>query len=142
MAYTSIVVEGALFPPDLLDRIAAGEIDGQRAEDFGLARGSRLSDEIQSTFSDVRAYWEAFQRRLGRSRESATTVTREAWVVPLLERLGFEPKYQGNAEAGGDSFAISHRLLAGDDGPPLSVIAAGQDLDRRVEGSRRNPHAA
>lgn len=142
MAYSSIEVEGALFPPDLRDRIAAGEADGQRLEDFGLPRGGRLSDEVQSAFSDVRAYWEVFQRRLARSKEAATTVTREAWVVPLLERLAFQPKYQGSAAVGGDTFAISHRLLPADDAPPLSVVAAGQDLDRRSEGSRRSPHAA
>lgn len=142
MAYTSIEVEGALFPSDLLDRIATGEADGQRVGDFGLTGGSRLSDEIQSAFSDVRAYWEAFQRRLARSKESATTVTREAWVVPLLERLGFQPKYHGHAEIDGDTFMISHRLFANDDAPPLSVVAAGHDLDRRSEGSRRSPHAA
>ncbi|MEK6208035.1 MAG: type IIL restriction-modification enzyme MmeI [Chloroflexota bacterium] len=142
MAYTSIEIEGALFPSDLLDRIATGEADGQRVGDFGLPGGSRLSEEVQGAFSDVRAYWEAFQRRLARSKEAATTVTREAWVVPLLERLGFQPRYQGSAEIEGDTFVISHRLFTNDDAPPLSIVAAGQDLDRRSEGSRRSPHAA
>src|SRR5438105_7562931 len=111
MAYASIEVEGALFPADLLDRIATAEADGQRIGDFGFPGGSRLSDEIQAAFSDVRAYWEAFQRRLARSKEAATTVTREAWVVPLLERLGFQPKYHGSAGVHGDTFVISHRLF-------------------------------
>ena len=142
MAYTSIEVEGALFPSDLLDRISTGEADGQRIADFGLPSGSRLSDEVQGAFSDVRAYWEAFQRRLARSKEAATTVTREAWVVPLLERLGFQPKFQGSTEVEGDTFVISHRLFTNDDAPPLSIVAAGQDLDRRSEGSRRSPHSA
>jgi hypothetical protein len=54
MAYTSITVEGGLFPADLLDRIATGDAGGQREQDFGLSSGQRLSTEIQSAFSDVR----------------------------------------------------------------------------------------
>ena len=39
MAWTTITSEGGLFPPDLLDELAAGTGDGQREDDFGLERG-------------------------------------------------------------------------------------------------------
>jgi hypothetical protein len=69
MPHTAVVVEGGLVPFDLLDRIASGDAPGQRGEDFGLTTG-RLSEEVQAAFSDVRAYWDTFTRRLQHSRES------------------------------------------------------------------------
>ena len=135
MAYTAITVEGGLFPFDLLDRIASGDADGQRPEDFGLGSG-RLSEEMQAAFSDARAYWDTFLRRLAVSRESTTTLTREAWVRPLLERLGFsELQFQRALEAGGESYAISHRAGQEPDAPPVHIVAIEQSLDKRAEGT-------
>jgi hypothetical protein len=146
MPYTSITIEGGMFPPDLLDRIAAGELDGQRAADFGMDRNDRLSDEIQSAFSDVRAYWDAFQRRAGHSSDRLTSLTREFWMMPVLETLGFHGNLgltyqQAAVEAGGDTFVISHR--AGQDplAPPVHIAALGQDLGRKPADRRRSPHA-
>jgi len=142
MAYASVAVEGGLFPSDLLDRIATGDAEGQRPADFGLDGARRLVDEIQSAFSDARSFWDAFQRRLERSRESKTTITREDWVVPFLELLGF---YQiqvqrASAEAGGEKYPISHRTGEDPTAPPVHIVALEQELDRR-EGARRSPHA-
>ncbi|HWQ27743.1 MAG TPA: hypothetical protein VNN12_01820, partial [Dehalococcoidia bacterium] len=132
-----------LFPPDLLDRIAAGEVDGQRPADFGLDGTKRLSEETQSAFSDARARWDAFQRRLHRAPDRATTLTREDWMVPFLELLGFDDLalQRASAEAGGETFFISHR--AGDDpaAPPVHIVSCNDDLDRRGPTGRRSPHA-
>ena len=142
MGYTAVTVEGGLFPSDLLDRIATGKAEGQRPGDFGLDGSRQLVDEIQSAFSDARSFWDAFQRRLERSRESRTTITREDWVVPFLELLGFYKLQlqRASLEAGGESFFISH--LAGEDAgaPPVHIAVIDQDLDRR-DGARRSPHA-
>ena len=91
MSYTTISIEGGLFPPDLLDRISAGngEIKGQTAGDFGLPSSRHLLDELQRSFSDARLYWNAFNRRLERSRESRTTLTRQDWMAEFFELLGF-----------------------------------------------------
>src|SRR3989337_2680113 len=142
MAYASVAVEGGLFPADLLDRIPTGDAEGQTPGDFGLDGSRRLVDEIQSAFSDARSFWDAFQRRFERSRESKTTITREDWVVPFLELLGF---YQiqvqrASVEAGGDKYPISHRAGEDPNAPPVHVVALNQELDRR-DGARRSPHA-
>lgn len=141
MAYSAVAVEGGIFPADLLDRITAGETAGQRPEDFGLKSGQRLSDEMQAAFSDMRSYWDAFQRRQLKSKESLTTLTRDFWVIPLLEGLGFKLAYQRRAAAvEGDTFAISHRAGDDPDAPPVHLVALDQPLDRRGE-ARRSPHA-
>ena len=88
MAYTAINIEGGMFPPDLLDEIGAGEVaDGQKPSDFGLSGNRRITDEIQSAFSGSRVFWDAFQRRLARSNQNTTTLTRQNWMVPLMGDL-------------------------------------------------------
>ena len=70
-------------------------IKGQATGDFGLPPSRRLLDEMQRSFSDAPKYWDAFSRRLERSRESRTTLTREAWMAGLFELVGFLPlEYQ------------------------------------------------
>lgn len=128
-------------PADLLERLAEGTGERQRPEDFGLGGGQRLSDAIQAAFSDMRAFWDTFQRRLVHRRESEVTLTREAWMIPLLEALGFTLTFQrAAAVVGGDSYAISHRAGDDADSPPVQIEALGRPLDRR-EGARRSPHA-
>jgi len=110
MAYETLTVEGGLFPGDLLERVASGEAEGWGSTSFST--GQRLGEQVQAAFSDACAYWDAFQHRRQRSRESATSLTRGYWVIPLLEALGYELTYQPAAlQAGGDPFVISH--LAG-----------------------------
>jgi hypothetical protein len=142
MAYTSITVEGGIFPADLLDQIAAGDAEGQAAKDFGLDGSRRLPDAIQGAFSDARAYWDAFQRRLARSKESSTTLTREDWMAPFLELLGFEDLVlqRSSVQVGTDSYVISHRAGQDPYSPPVHIVAVDEALDRR-NGSRRSPHA-
>lgn len=141
MAYVAVTIEGGLFPADLLDRLAAGELPGQRPEDFGLPKSRRLTDEIQAAFSDLRSYWDAFQRRKERSRESATTLTREAWVIPFLERLDYKPVFQRRAAVvETETFHFSHRASEDPEAPPIHIVSYDQPLDRRGEG-RRSPHA-
>lgn len=145
MAYASISIEGSLFPSDLLERIASGDISisGQKPADFGINSGRRLIDEMQSAFSDARSYWDAFQRRLERSRESQTTITREYWVAEFLELLGFDKLViqRASAEVGGDKYFISHRFGEDPDAPPVHIVGVDQELDRRDGTGRRSPHA-
>ena len=145
MSYVTITIEGGLIPDDLLQTIAEGVAPGQRAADF--APGSaRLSDEIQAAFADAQSYWSAFKHRYGRAgksgRESVTTITRESWIVPLLETLNYKLTFR-RALAIGDanSFLISH--TAGDDAgaPPVNIVSFDDSLDERG-GGRRSAYSA
>ena len=145
MAYATIDIEGGLFSSDLIERIGEGgaDIKGQRPADFGLRRGRRLPDEIQRAFSDSRVYWDAFDRRLKRSKESRTTLTRQDWAAKFFELLGFPAlQYQRAAvEAGGAQFTISHRINGGETATPIHIVALDQGLDDRAVRTRRSPHA-
>lgn len=143
MTSVAIAVEGGLIAAEVLDRIASqpDQVPGQKPAEFGLVR-ARLSDEIQAAFSDARAFWDAFQRRQAHSHESATTLTREAFVIPLLERLGYALTYQRAAvEAGGQRYTISHRFGESDGAAPVHIVAVDRLLDARQPGERLSPHA-
>jgi len=143
MAYSAIAVEGGLLPPDLLERIAEGDAEGLRPVDFDLDKGVRLTDEFQSAFSDVGSLWRGFDVRLRSSRESRTTLTREFWMKPALERLGYGTLtyQQASLFAGGESFDISHRAGEDELAPPVHIVSLDQPLGTRGERSRRSPHA-
>ena len=112
MSRVGITVEGGLLAADLVERIAAGDaaVPGQQPKDFGIDAG-RLSADIQAAFSDIRSYWESFKRRREFSHASAVSLTREAWVIPLLERLGYTLQFQrAAAQIGGQGYPLSHRI--------------------------------
>ena len=122
MPGTLVDVQGGLLPPALLDRIAAGDVEGQDISAFGLDGNRRLIDEVQRAFSDARAEWDAFQVRRNRSSDSPTTLTRQCWAEPFFEILGFqslrtqrryvEIDHRGIFEGNHHSeFALAHRLL-------------------------------
>jgi hypothetical protein len=142
MSRVGITVEGGLLAADLVERIALGDetIAGQRPKDFDLEAG-RLSAEIQSAFSDLRPFWEGFKRRREFSQTSPVTVTREAWVYPLFERLGYSLRCQRAAtQISGQSYAISHRTGEAENATPVHTVGLNQRLDERGE-QRRSPHA-
>ncbi len=157
-SYPSIRIEGGLLGPELLDQIVAGDVQGQKPENFGLEARRNLTDEIAATLADARALWGVFQHRLSRLPENdlATSVTRDAWMVPFLGLLGYEPRYNPRAyDADGLSFAISHRAGlpspsgrgAGGEGdldsPPVHIVGARQELGRVPPSGRPRlaPHS-
>ncbi len=148
MTPTTITTEGGLLPADILDAIATANLKGQQACDFGLPRDARLIDDIAAAWGDIRAYWDAFRRRLQRQRssDSLTSLTRETWVLPLLETLGYRDiTYMRTAAVvDGRTFALSHRAgTDGDDALPLHIEALGTGLDTRPPTGRPrlSPHA-
>lgn len=130
-AFTSIRLEGGLLGPDLLEQVLTGEAPGQKTADFGLEGKRNLTDEIAAVFADARALWQVFQHRRQRlpDDDPATTVTRDAWVIPLLGLFGYELRYNQRAfDVGGLNFAISHRAGDAEDAPPVHIVGAGQKL--------------
>jgi hypothetical protein len=87
-----------------------------------------------------------FRRRLERLPEDdpGTSLTREGWVIPFLGLLGYELRYNPKAfEAGGVSYAVSHRVGENEDAPPVHIVGARRELGR-VDPSGRprvSPHA-
>jgi hypothetical protein len=134
MKYITIESEGLLISPEVLQKIAVGEAEGQKPADFGLDKKTRLTDEIAACWSDALAFWEAFQHSVSRLKEtdSAATPTREQWILPLLRSLGWDKLsyMKSAAQVGGQTYAISHRE-GGDSGIPVHIEGARVGLDSR-----------
>ncbi|MCG9890759.1 MAG: N-6 DNA methylase [Thermosynechococcaceae cyanobacterium MS004] len=108
----SLQIEGNLIAQDLTEDLKVGAIKGQGTQDFGLGASEKLTDEIAIAWGDAKAYWSAFQRGLARLDESdtATTLTRDQWALPLLRSFGYDPFYTAKADVvDGKTYAISHR---------------------------------
>jgi hypothetical protein len=152
VSHVGITVEGGLLAADLVERIALGDetVTGQKPKDFGLEAG-RLSAEIQAAFSDIRVFWDAFKRRrehaqppgrpAGPAARGPVTLTREAWVIPLLERLDYALRFQrAGAQIGDQRYQLSHWIGEGETATPVHVVAWNQPLGQRGD-ERRSAHA-
>ncbi len=146
MKFTTIKSEGGLIPFDILEKIYSGDIIGQSAKDFGIENGTVL-DEISKSWKAARTFYGAFQLRLNRLKPDDSTVrdTREQWIIPLLESLGF-PKvtYFAKAdEVAGKTYAISHRANDNRESLPIHIVGIRDNLDKRAESGRPrlSPHS-
>ena len=144
MSYPTITIEGGLFSPDLLERIASegDSIYGQKPSDFGLAHTRSVMDQMHQAYSAARKYWDAFSARLDHSRVSPVTLTRQDWATKFYELLDYpQLQYQQSGlEAGGTSFPISYLTGAWESAAPIHIVGIDQDLDQRAD-RRRTPHS-
>jgi hypothetical protein len=134
ISLVGVQIEGSLLAADMPTELLTGSLKGQRSEDFGFSPAAKLADEMAIAWGDAKAYWAAFQRMLARLEmdDTATSATREYWVVPLLKSLGFDPAYTRQAQVvDGRTFAISHRVEPGEHQPPLHVVGCRVDLEKR-----------
>ena len=135
MSYPSIRIEGAIFSPDILERLE--EAPGQRPADFNLDTGTKVKDEIARAWADAQDYWRIFQRKVDSLKPDspATTETRQQWIVPLLGLLGYQLEYQAKGvELNGKNYTISHRAI-NRGSTPVHVVGYREvaGLDRKPE---------
>jgi hypothetical protein len=142
----TIITEGGLLPADMLDAIAAGAVNGQRPEDFGMERTRNLSDRISAAWQAARAQWALFQVHLADlppHDSTATTLTRDYWAIPLLRILGYTLERNRQAPVvAGRTYAISHRAGDADDAPPIHITGVRVSLDGRPPSPPRTPPRA
>ena len=114
--FTTIRTEGAILPRDLLARIAAADKDlgGLTPDDYHLS-GEKLNEAANRAWNRLQGAWAAFRRETdplrpevcaGGSASSAprslaaasagvttldpgTSPTRERWLLPLFQELGY-----------------------------------------------------
>lgn len=146
-SFPTIKIEGGLLGPDIFDQLVSGELSGQKPGDFRLTQSARINDEIAAAFADARTYWGVFQNRLNRlpHNDLATTITRDAWMIPFLGLLGYQLQFNQRAYVvDGFTFALSHRAgfasssstEISDDALPVHIVGFRQDLGRLPESGR------
>jgi hypothetical protein len=144
--FTTIRTEGPILPPDLLEGIAEGreDIKGLKPTDYHLLKNEKLNKAISRSWNRLIGAWENFQAEIAELPDSkwGTTETRERWLLPLFQELGYgRLQTQTAVDIEGKSYAISH----GWGRVPIHLLAFRIALDKRTPGAagaaRVSPHS-
>lgn len=144
-SFTTITTQGGLFPPEFLQRIGAQEraIEGMTAKDYHLPEHRRINEQANRAWSALLADWKAFKEKVEGldPADPATGVTRDQWLLPLFEQLGYgRLKRAGTIEIDGKDYPVSH----GWEQSPIHLVGWNVDLEKRASGvagaARFAPH--
>ena len=137
--------EGGLLPADLLERVRAldRKLPGLDEAAYGLAKNERFGDAIARSWNKLVGAWATFTDELAKLPPSdpATTTTRERFLLPLLEELGYGRVSPTKAvELDGKAYPVSHAFEA----VPLHLVGANVPIDHRTKGiagaAGQSPH--
>lgn len=156
--FTTIRTEGAVLPRDLLTRIVAGDkqLGGLTADDYHLS-GEKLNEATNRAWNRLQGAWAVFRRETdplrpevcsagangaGSALDPGTSPTRERWLLPLFQELGYGRLPTAKArDIDGRTYAISHTW----GNVPIHLVGLNVDLDRQTPGvagaARSSPHS-
>jgi hypothetical protein len=143
--FQTIRSEGAMLPPDILQRIASLQVEGISPDAYHLPPSTKLNEAVSQTWTRLLKHWKVFQEAreaIPDSDESGAVPTRERWLLPLFQELGFGRLTTSKSpEIEGKVYPIErfwHRV-------PLHLIGCKLPLDRRTKGVRgaatASPHS-
>lgn len=142
-SFQSITIEGQILSAEILSKLSQEGYDYQTPEDFGLGENQKLRDEIQFAYSLARQQWEIFKQKKSRWEESewGTSDTRNYWMLPLLDSLGYDLSFEKAEMVNGKSYNISHRDMDRG-GFPVHIMSTQDELEKKRDygGSRLSPH--
>jgi N-6 DNA Methylase len=144
-AFDAIRSEGALLPPDLMQRIAERdkELGGLRGEDYGLPPNEPLNEAIVRSYNRMIGAWGSFQEARAKLPEGdpGTSITRDRLLLVLLHELGYGRVETEHAiEIEGRSYPVSHAWRQ----VPIHLLGCNVPLGTRSKGvagaSSQSPH--
>ncbi len=141
MSQSAVTTVGGLLSRELLDRIADNDsiLPGLEPTSFDLAPSERLRDAITRSWNRLPGLWTAFRRAeeaLPDANDKATRLTRERWLLPLLNELGFaglDAVQSLTSDTDGKQYAISHEWRGR---VPVHLMGWRTAIDRRTPGLR------
>ena len=129
LIFDSLLLEGGLFAPAILEKAARGEHSAQLAPDYHLPQGLSLSDEQGRAFRIASALWKNFEAVRVRHDVPATQATAGFALEFLRDALGFSdikacstPVELADRTFPITAFAIAERV-------PVVVAPYNLDLD-------------
>jgi hypothetical protein len=143
--FTTIRSEGALLPADFLHKLVEPKatLGGLTSADYHLPGTEKLNEAASRAWNHLIGVWAAFQSASQELKpgERTTTITREKWLLPLFQELGYGRLQAARAfEIEGKAYAISHSWQQ----TPIHLVGRDVDLDRRTPGvpgaARTSPH--
>ena len=145
-SFIAITSEGGLLPADFLHELPDPKttIEGVTPVAYHLAEGERLNEQINRSWNRLKGCWENFKKAISAKPASdpTTTDTRERWLFPLFQELGFGRLTAAKPiEVDGRSYPVSH----GWNQVPIHLVGSHADLDHRTPGaigaSKASPHS-
>ena len=145
--FTTITSSGMLLPIDLLVRIADGDarLPGLTPDAYHLRSGERLNEAASRAWTQCKAAWDSFRRKLAvlPASDTATTLTRNEWLLPLFQELGYGRLQPKPAIVIDDkTYPVSHRW---EEHVPIHLLSARYALDKRTAGvdgaAARSPYS-
>ncbi len=145
-SFIAITSEGGLLPADFLHELPDPKtsIEGVTPVAYHLAEGERLNEQINRSWHRLKGCWENFKKAVADKpiTDPTTTDTRERWLFPLFQELGFGRLTAAKPiEVDGRSYPVSH----GWNQVPIHLVGSHADLDCRTPGAigaaKASPHS-
>lgn len=145
-SFIAITSEGGLLPADFLHELPDPKtsIEGVTPVAYHLAEGERLNEQINRSWHRLKGCWENFKKAVADKpiTDPTTTDTRERWLFPLFQELGFGRVTAAKPiEVDGRSYPVSH----GWNQVPIHLVGSHADLDCRTPGAigaaKASPHS-
>jgi len=145
-SFIAITSEGGLLPADFLHELPDPKtsIEGVTPVAYHLTEGERLNEQINRSWNRLKGCWENFKKAIAQkpASEPTTTDTRERWLFPLFQELGFGRLTAAKPiEVDGRSYPVSH----GWNQIPIHLVGSHADLDCRTPGAigaaKASPHS-
>jgi hypothetical protein len=143
--FETIRTEGALLPAEVLQRVRDRdkELGGLRGEDYGLPPNEPLNEAIVRSYNRLVGAWASFQDARAHlpADEPGTTITRDRWLLVLLQELGYGRVQTTPAvDIDGKAYAVSHSWGHS----PIHLVGSNITLERRTRGvagaATQSPH--
>jgi len=144
--FSTVRTEGAILPPDILERIQGGdrELGGLTPESYHLVSGEKLNEAASRSWNRMQVAWDSFKEKIETlpGNDPGTTQTRERFLLPLFQELGYGRLQTSRAiDIDEKSYPISHAW----GNVPIHLVGCRVELDRRTPGvagaARTNPHS-
>ncbi|HNC44364.1 MAG TPA: type II DNA modification enzyme, partial [Acidobacteriota bacterium] len=134
--FLSLRTEGALLPADVLHRISEADsgLGGLTPAEYHLIGNEKLNEAINRSWNRLQGAWSVFKTARERLNpaDAATSVTRERWLLPLFQELGYGRLMSVKAFTIEDKpYAISHLWQD----TPIHLVGVGIEIDRRTTGA-------
>jgi len=137
--FTTIHTEGALLPPDLLQRILDRNLDGLHPEKYHLS-GQTLTEAINTAWNTLQGAWNAFKERRDTlpATDNGFAITRDRWLMPLFRSFDFGRLEPAKPRQLNDKdYPVSHAWS----NIPIHLVSFRQELDKRPERGGASPHS-
>ncbi|MFA7049424.1 MAG: N-6 DNA methylase, partial [Bacteroidales bacterium] len=131
--FNTIRTEGAILPAELLQRIVSGDttLEGLKSTDYHLSPSERLNEAATRSWNRLIGVWQTYKEILNQlpDEDIGTTETRERWLLPLFQELGYgRLQTQKSIEIEDKTYPISHKASE-----PIAIhlVSFKWDLDKR-----------